>query len=328
MDDSGQQQDSTDANTNQFVSLFRRVDVTGNSIIHTAIPVREGDVIGILGSAGTTTMNNSYATSNEYMTEIFNETTTLKRLGMQYNLNTTQARNLWTEDGGAFSRVEMYYIKAPDIVLNADTVATGSTLHTTPLPTPFGTISATGTVAVRSTSDPELALAGSSGNVFNILGNSTAEMTFDFDIESVTFVYGGNIGSILVEARDAGGAVVDDFYQANTYGGQPAGPQTLSGAGIRSLYWDDPGNSFAALDNLCILAKPTDLCECDLNHDGKCNILDYQAFIQDWGRTNCGTPAGTGNPPNDCECDLNLEGKCNILDYQIFIQDWGRTDCP
>jgi hypothetical protein len=71
-----------------------------------------------------------------------------------------------------------------------------------------------------------------------------------------------------------------------------------------------------------------DVCECNLNGDSSCNILDYQLFIQDWGRTNCGTPPGTGNPPNDCECDLNQDGKCNILDYQVFIQDWGRTDCP
>ncbi len=69
-------------------------------------------------------------------------------------------------------------------------------------------------------------------------------------------------------------------------------------------------------------------CKCDINRDGRCNILDYQVFIQDWGRTNCGTPSGSGNPPNDCECDLNTDGKCNILDYQIFIIDWGRTDCP
>jgi hypothetical protein len=69
-------------------------------------------------------------------------------------------------------------------------------------------------------------------------------------------------------------------------------------------------------------------CPCDLNHNGACNILDYQLFIQDWGRTNCGTPPGSGDPPNDCECDLNHDGNCNILDYQIFIQDWGRDDCP
>ncbi|MFO7715292.1 dockerin type I domain-containing protein [Desulfosarcina sp.] len=63
-------------------------------------------------------------------------------------------------------------------------------------------------------------------------------------------------------------------------------------------------------------------CECNLNGDNRCNILDYQIFIQDWGATSC-------NDPNVvCECDLNNDGSCNILDYQIFTQDWGRTDCP
>jgi len=32
--------------------------------------------------------------------------------------------------------------------------------------------------------------------------------------------------------------------------------------------------------------------------------------------------------PEFCDCDLNKDGKCNILDYQRFIQDWGATDCP
>ncbi len=32
--------------------------------------------------------------------------------------------------------------------------------------------------------------------------------------------------------------------------------------------------------------------------------------------------------PYFCECDLNKDGSCNILDYQFFIQDWGCTDCP
>ncbi len=50
-------------------------------------------------------------------------------------------------------------------------------------------------------------------------------------------------------------------------------------------------------------------CKCDLNHDGKCNILDYNT------------------PGIVCECDLNRDGRCNILDYQQFIQDWGNTKC-
>jgi hypothetical protein len=71
-----------------------------------------------------------------------------------------------------------------------------------------------------------------------------------------------------------------------------------------------------------------EVCECDLSHDGSCNILDWPYFIEDWGRTTCGTPPGSGNLPNDCECDLNLDGSCNILDWPFFIEDWGRTDCP
>ena len=91
-------------------------------------------------------------------------------------------------------------------------------------------------------------------------------------------------------------------------------------------------NAFRASDHDPVIVGlnlgPAPVCECDLNQDGSCNILDYQEFIQDWGRTNCGTPPGSGTPPNDCECDLDSNGKCNILDYQLFIQDWGRTDCP
>ncbi|RWX48180.1 hypothetical protein VT98_11761, partial [Candidatus Electrothrix communis] len=206
-----------------------------------------------LGAAGTTTMRNSYASSNEFTTTILGQSVTLKRMGMQYNVNTTQARDLWEEDVNAFSRVEMYYIQAPDVRLNADTVATGSTLDTTPLATGSGTISATGTVEITSSSDPEQALAGSSGNVLDILDTShSAEIFFSSNVESITFNYGGNAGSISVEARDSNGAVVDSFSQSSTAGGEPAGPQTLAGAGIRSIYWEDPSGNYAPLDNMCI----------------------------------------------------------------------------
>jgi hypothetical protein len=68
-------------------------------------------------------------------------------------------------------------------------------------------------------------------------------------------------------------------------------------------------------------------CECDLNQDGSCNILDWPYFIEDWGRDDCGTPPGSGNLPNDCECDFSKDGSCNILDWPRFIEDWGKTDC-
>jgi hypothetical protein len=29
-----------------------------------------------------------------------------------------------------------------------------------------------------------------------------------------------------------------------------------------------------------------------------------------------------------CECDLNDDGNCDMLDWLKFGVDWGRTDCP
>ena len=106
------------------------------------------------------------------------------------------------------------------------------------------------------------------------------------------------------------------------YWGDPTGPNHPSHPAGRGDRVSDSVD-FIPYSWVC-----ADACECDLNKNGSCNILDYQLFIQDWGRTDCGTPPGSGNPPNDCECDINLDGGCNILDYQLFIQDWGRTDCP
>ena len=69
-------------------------------------------------------------------------------------------------------------------------------------------------------------------------------------------------------------------------------------------------------------------CECDLNDDGICDMQDWLLFGEDWGRTDCGTPPGSGNPPNDCECDLNYDGICDMQDWLLFGDDWSRTDCP
>jgi hypothetical protein len=83
------------------------------------------------------------------------------------------------------------------------------------------------------------------------------------------------------------------------------------------------------IDHIRIEKLSPEICWCDLNGDGICNILDWPLFIQDWGRTNCGTPPGTGDPPNDCECDINMDGKCNIVDWPLFVEDWGKANwCP
>ena len=144
------------------------------------------------------------------------------------------------------------------IFLDADTPATGGDLLTTPLTTPYGTITFVGEFMFGS-SDPEFTAAGADGNTFNIIepGSLSAELSFDFDVISIEFIYGGNIGDIWIEARDIYGNVVDDFYQASTYDGEPAGPETLDWDGlkyIRSLYWTDTASSigYLALDNITI----------------------------------------------------------------------------
>jgi len=130
------------------------------------------------------------------------------------------------------------------VYLDADSPATGKHLDVAPLVTDFGTITFSG--EVRPTADPDFIAAGSFGDVFNILSGSCA-LTFDFDVSTVSFIYGGNAGHIGVEARDATGAIVDSFFQADTGNGQPAGPVSLTGTGIRSLHWEDTGGSFAPL---------------------------------------------------------------------------------
>lgn len=139
---------------------------------------------------------------------------------------------------------------AATILLDADTPATGSNLDVAPLVTPYGTI--TFDAEVRPTADPDLVAAGSTGNVFDVNNTETATMLFDFDVESITFLYGGNDGVMDIRAFDINDLLVDSFFQGNTGDGQLAGPVTLSGGGIRKLFWQDPGLNFAAIDNLVI----------------------------------------------------------------------------
>jgi len=140
-------------------------------------------------------------------------------------------------------------VGAVTIYLDADTVPTGSNLDVSSLVTAAGTINFHGEIV--SYTDPELTDAGSTGDVFDIVSDG-AWLTFDFDVASATFIYGGNHGGIDVAATNSEGVIVDSFYQASTWIGQPAGPLTLSGIGIRSLRWNDTSGSFAAIDNLTI----------------------------------------------------------------------------
>ncbi|MEO0608920.1 MAG: hypothetical protein AAFR76_04005 [Planctomycetota bacterium] len=136
--------------------------------------------------------------------------------------------------------------------LDGDSPGTGSLLGTTPLVTAFGTVSFAGEFR-DDPSDPDLIAAGASGNVFDI-DNSTsmASFSFDFDVQSFEFIFGGNDGVFEIRAFDIGGNLVDSFTQPDTDAGAFAGPVTLSGAGIRTVTWEDPGFSFAPIDNVTV----------------------------------------------------------------------------
>ena len=96
--------------TNNFTILALYQAVQGNSIISVNLPISDGDYIGVLGSRGGNSTN-SYG-ANNYSTNIGGYPVTLGRLGMQYDLQSTSPINLWRENYGSISRVELYYSTA------------------------------------------------------------------------------------------------------------------------------------------------------------------------------------------------------------------------
>lgn len=95
--------------TNNFVSLARHTGVPANEVIAVDIQVNAGDVIGVLGAAGDSTMlHNSYG-SGSHTAEIFGNSVTFNRMGMQYNVVTTPAQYIWSEAGGHAGRIELFY---------------------------------------------------------------------------------------------------------------------------------------------------------------------------------------------------------------------------
>ena len=137
-------------------------------------------------------------------------------------------------------------------MLDADGLTIDNYYYADPLiiSTPFGNVSFVG--EIREPDDLDYIAIGASGNVFDILNSpySFAEMVFSFDVSSVKFIFGGNDGQFDIKARDIDGNVIDRYFQADTGDGAFAGPITLSGVGIRSLFWEDPSMSYAAIDNV------------------------------------------------------------------------------
>jgi hypothetical protein len=301
--------------TNDFESLGRFVGVPVGGIISCNIAVGAGDVIGILGTCGVTTMQNSYGAAGAFNTTIKGQPITLTRMGMQHNMHELAANDIWTEPAGNVSRVELYYKDgARTLVLNADTPQTGSTGPGN-FSTPFGPVNFAGELVAFATSDPEFNAAGALGNQFDIVGAaSSAQLKFGFRASSITFIYGGNSGGITVEALNAANTVVASFTQADTFTGQPAGPVTLAAPNIRSLRWNDPSlGAFAGLDNLNI--RVDHLCYADCNGDGNLTIADFGCFQANF--------AG-----GDMSADCNASGTLTIADFGCFQSNFANGCQP
>jgi hypothetical protein len=164
------------------------------------------------------------------------------------------AAMLWASSAGAAS-----------ITLDFDTPATGSGIIAGPLVTPFGTVAALNAELNTANGDEEFIAAGATGNTIDHVNVSapgigsvplTAALVFDFDVDSLTLIYGGNNFLISIWARDLVGNEIDSLLLVDTTSG-PAGPITLMGPGIRRLEWTEPDGLFAALDNVTLNVADT-----------------------------------------------------------------------
>jgi hypothetical protein len=102
------------ATTNNFTSLFRAIGEDSSRILPLNIQVQAGQIIGVLGAAGdASVMHNSYGNQSSGMQiDILGQPTILNRFGMQFNLVTNNAQNVF-HSSGAIGRVELYYVPGP-----------------------------------------------------------------------------------------------------------------------------------------------------------------------------------------------------------------------
>jgi hypothetical protein len=108
------------ATTSSFVSLARHTGVPSAVVIPVNIPIASGQIIGILATCGNaTTQHNSQGSAGPFETSILGHPAMLRRFGMQFNLTTTPAQNVW-QAAGDITRVEIYHAPPPQCYANCD----------------------------------------------------------------------------------------------------------------------------------------------------------------------------------------------------------------
>lgn len=95
--------------TNDFVSLFYVSQYAINDTIPCNIPVAKGDIIGVYGARGNTTlMYNSLSTPN-YVSNIYGKPVTFIRSGMNFPLHNQQMKDIFSEQSQEIGRISMRY---------------------------------------------------------------------------------------------------------------------------------------------------------------------------------------------------------------------------
>ncbi|MBL7814127.1 MAG: T9SS type A sorting domain-containing protein [Saprospiraceae bacterium] len=179
------------SSTNAFTTLFlTRANASPGKILCN-IPVKAGEVIGILGNRGGL---NSYA-PGDYKTTIFGKDVQLERLGMQFSLQTTNPRDVWREFGPttSISRIEFEYtsvacVSSPRVPVTATVfplpvVATSPSSQTTCAGNTV-TFTAKGSGSGSMTVRWQRAAAGSM--TFTDIANTSAAYTTDTDVTYTT----------------------------------------------------------------------------------------------------------------------------------------------
>ena len=95
-----------DATTDDFEVLFLTQDDSATGMIPTYLEIASGDVIGVLGSRNGV---GSYASGAPLASSIDGLPISLRRLGMQFPLDSTAPQQLWAQESGSISRVRLFY---------------------------------------------------------------------------------------------------------------------------------------------------------------------------------------------------------------------------
>ncbi len=227
--------------TNAFTVLYLTQNNPTVGIIPVNIQVMAGDIIGILGQAGT---SNSYGSGN-YATTIAGQPVTLARLGMQFPLPTTAPQDLWTEAGGSISRVEMYYqeqCSSPRVQVDVTVTpipVVATTVNSNICTGASATLNATGATTFDwqpgSLSGSSITVSPTATTTYTVTGTDPTGCT--------------NTSTVTVTVNPIPTVIANSSASAVCLGS----PVTLSGSGAVSYTWTGP-----VTDNVAFNPAATD----------------------------------------------------------------------